>query len=191
MSTSHSFFFDYDFKEHEQLPRILTVSFETLPGNEYGKTRMSIDGTQVGDTIDDNSLEKDGYRFHDVFHYTFAVLLGWSPCTRSMMKRKRKSNQLIDEMEDGTRAMITEEAISLLIFNEAKQRSFFLDHNTVDSRLLDQIKGITTPFEVRARSKNDWQKAILIGYSLFRQLVNNQGGKVHFDMYNRSAIYQR
>lgn len=151
---------------------------------------MTINGTQVGDVIDDNSLEKDGYRFHDVFHYTFAALLGWSPCTRSMMKRKRKSNHLIDELEDGARATITEEAISLLLFNEAKRRSFFEDHNAVDSRLLDQIKSMTASFEVSIRSKQDWEKAILIGYSLFRDLMKNNGGQIHFDMLSRSAVYE-
>lgn len=191
MNTTNLKFFDSSFKEQEQFPRTFTVSFETLPGGVRSKTKVSVNGTQVGDIIDDNSMEKDGYRFHDVFHYTFAALLGWSPCTRSMMKRKRKSNQLVDEIEDGARATITEEAISLLLFNEAKQGSFFKNYTNVDSRLLDQIKGMTGSFEVSARSKQDWEKAILTGYSLFRDLVNNDGGKVHFDMNTRSAIYER
>ena len=191
MNATNSKFLDSGFKEQEQFPRTFTVSFETLPGSKRSKTKVSINGTQVGDIIDDNSLEKDGYRFHDVFHYTFAALLGWSPCTRSMMKRKRKSNEQIDEIEDGARATITEEAISLLLFNEAKQANFFQSFDAVDSRLLDQIKNMTSSFEVSARSKQEWKRAILTGYSLFRDLVNNDGGKVHFDMNNRSAIYER
>lgn len=184
-------FFDSEFTESEQLPRTFSVSFETLPDSIPSKTKVSINGTQVGDVINDNSLEKDGYRFHDVFHYTFAALLGWSPCTRSMMRRKRKSNQLLDEIEDGARATITEEAISLLLFNEAKQWNFFQNHNEIDSRLLDQIKSMTSSFEVSVRSKRDWEEAILTGYSLFRNLLNNDGGKVHFDMNTRSAVYER
>jgi hypothetical protein len=184
-------FFDSAYSEKEQFPRTFTVNFETLPGSTRSKTKVSVNGTQVGDIIDDNSLEKDGYRFHDVFHYTFAALLGWSPCTRSMMKRKRKSNEQIDEIEDGARATITEEAISLLLFNEAKQATFFQNFDAVDSRLLDQIKNMTSSFEVSARSKQEWERAILTGYSLFRDLVNNDGGKVHFDMNNRAAIYER
>lgn len=190
MNTEQLTFFDSDFREPEQLPRRFTVSFETVPGRIRSKTKVSIDGTQVGDIIDDNALENDGYRFHDVFHYTFAALLGWSPCTRSMTKRKRKSNQLLDEIEDGARATITEEAISLLLFNEAKQRNLFESSNAVDSRLLDQIRNMTACFEVSARSKQDWEKAILTGYSLFRELVDHDGGKVRFDMNTRSAVYE-
>lgn len=191
MNTEYSVFFDIDFKEQEQLPRIFTVSFETLPGSVRSKTKILVNGTQVGDIIDDNSLEKDGYRFHDVFHYTFAALLGWSPCIRSMMKRKRKSIPQVDEIEDGARATITEEAISLLLFNEAKQRNFFKNDNAVDSRLLDQIQSMTASFEVSTRSKQDWEQAILKGYSLFRDLVNYDGGRIHFDMNTRSATYER
>lgn len=187
----NSKFFDSNCKEHEQLPRTFTVYFETLPGSKARKTKVTINDTQMGDLIDDNSVEKDGYRFHDVFHYTFAAFLGWSPCTRSMMRRKRKSLEHIDEMEDGARATITEEAISLLLFNEAKQTNFFQNSDSVDSGLLDQIKNLTSGFEVSARSKEEWEKAILTGYSLFCALVNNDGGKVHFDMNNRSATYER
>lgn len=191
MNATNSKYFDSSFKEQEQLPRTFTVSFETLQGSLRSKTKVSVNGIQVGDIIDDNSLEKDNYRFHDVFHYTFAALLGWSPCTRSMMKRKRKSNELIDEIEDGARATITEEAISLLLFDQAKQTNFFQSFDAVDSRLLDQIKSMTASFEVSARSKEDWEKAILTGYSLFRDLVKNDGGKIYFNMPNRTAIYQQ
>lgn len=190
MNIIYSTFFDSNFKETEQLPRTFTVSFETLRGSIRSKTKVSVNGTQIGDVIDDNSLEKDGYRFHDVFHYTFAALLGWSPCTRSMLKRKRKSNELIDEIEDGARATITEEAISLLLFNEAKQRNFFQNHSTVDSRLLHQIKLMTSSFEVSVRSKQHWERAILTRHSLFRDLVNDNGGIVHFDMSTCSAVYE-
>ena len=37
---------------------------------------MTIDGKRVGDLLTDNSHDDDGYRFHDVFHYSNAVLLG-------------------------------------------------------------------------------------------------------------------
>lgn len=184
-------FFDSAYSEKEQLPREFTVIFETLSDNLRNKTKVSVNGSYVGDVIDDNAIEKDGYRFHDVFHYTFAALLGWSPCTRSMMKRKRKSVPQVDEIEDGARATITEEAISLLLFNEAKQSDFFESRHSVDSRLLDQIKNLTSSFEVSVRSKQEWEKAILTGYSLFRDLVNNDGGKVLFDMNTRSAVYKQ
>src|SRR4051812_5332971 len=117
-------FFDSTFDAMEQLPRNFTVNFNSSNVGNKTKTRVSINGFQVGDFIDDNSREADFYRFHDVFHYTFATMLGWSPCTRAMMKRKRKSNPTVDEFEDGARATITEESISLILFNKAKRSNF-------------------------------------------------------------------
>jgi hypothetical protein len=183
-------FFDTSFDEMEQLPRKFTVNFDSVKVGSKEKTRVSINGIQMGDFIDNNSKENDGYRFHDIFHYTFATMLGWSPCTRAMMKRKRKSNPLVDEIEDGARATITEESISLIIFNKAKQKQFFKEEVKVSPSLLNQIKEMTTPFEVAVRSKKDWENAILKGYSLFRDLVKNNGGKIHFDMLKQSAIYE-
>jgi hypothetical protein len=182
-------FFDSGFDEMEQLPRKFTVTFDSVEVGSKTKTRVSINGIQVGDFIDDNSIENDFYRFHDVFHYTFATILGWSPCTRAMIKRKRKSNPTVDEIEDGARASITEESISLIIFNRAKRKNYFNEETRVSLSLLNQIKEMTTPFEVNIRSKKDWENAILKGYSLFRDLVKNNGGKVHFDMLKQSAIF--
>jgi hypothetical protein len=183
-------YFDSDFDEMEQLPRKFIVNFESVKVGHKNKTRVSINGIQVGDVIDDNSNQNDAYRFHDIFHYTFATMLGWSPCTRAMMKRKRKSNPPVDEIEDGARAAITEESISLILFNKAKQKKFFKGETKVSSSLLNQIKEMTTSFEVATRSKKDWENAILKGYSLFRELVKNNGGKIHFDMIKQSAIFE-
>lgn len=185
-----NYFFDSEYDEKEQLPRKFTVNFKAVEIGSKMKIVVSMNGIQVGDFIDDNSKENDFYRFHDVFHYTFATILGWSPCTRAMMKRKRKSNSAIDEFEDGARATITEESISLIIFNKAKQKNLFKKESKVSTSLLNQIKELTTPFEVTIRSKKDWEKAILKGYSLFHELIKNNGGKIHFDMLRRSAIYE-
>lgn len=122
------YFFDSEYDEKEQLPRKFTVNFKAVEIGSKMKIGVLMNEIQVGDFIDDNSKENDFYRFHDVFHYTFAAMLGWSPCSRAMMKRKRKSNSAIDEFEDGARATITEESISLIIFNKAK-RKFFLIKN--------------------------------------------------------------
>jgi MazG C-terminal domain len=183
-------FLDSSFSEMEQIPRNFTVCFDSVPVGKNTKTRVSINGMQVGDFIDDNSLEIDYYRFHDVFHYTFATMLGWSPCTRAMLKRKRKSNPTIDEIEDGARATITEESISLTIFNKAKQKNFFIDNKKINPSLLKWIKDMTAPFEVSVKSKKEWENAILHGYSLFRELVKHNGGKIHFDMIKQSATYE-
>ena len=83
--------FDELCKEEEKLPRCFTVSFKEVGETEKGEVRVFLDnGTQLGDIINDNSYTNDFYRYHDVFHYSFATLLGWSPCTRAIMRRKRK-----------------------------------------------------------------------------------------------------
>jgi hypothetical protein len=182
--------FDSNFDEKEQIPRDFTVSFEPIEIELKVKTKVSIGGVQMGDVIDDNSYENDGYRFHDVFHYTFAALLGWSPCTRSMMKRKRKSVPVIDSVEDGARATITEESISLMLFSRAKKNSFFSKANRVDSSLLNQIKEMTSTFEVATRSKKEWENAILKSYELFRDLIKHNGGTIHYNMIQQTATFQ-
>jgi hypothetical protein len=183
-------FFDSKYGEMEQLPRLFNAHFETVQIGSKAKTRVSINGLQIGDVIDNNSLENDGYRFHDVFHYTFATILGWSPCTRAMLKRKRKSNPSIDEIEDGARATITEEAISLMVFNKATRNAYFEKELKVSGSLLTQIKELTSAFEVSEKSKAEWEKAILTGYGLFRELVKNNGGSIRFDMINQTAVFE-
>lgn len=182
-------FFDSGFPDNEQLPRTFTIDFETINKDNRTLTKITYDDKQVGDFIDDNSRVSDNYRFHDVFHYTFAAVLGWSPCSRAMMKRKRKSDLDIDQFEDGARATITEEAISLMVFNYAKKRNLLNVDKSIDAELLEFIKDFTSPFEVSIRTKEDWEKAILLGYSLFRRLVENNGGSIDFDLKNQKGIF--
>lgn len=182
-------FFDSDFPKSEQLPRDFTINFETIVKQDKTLTKIKYGERQVGDLIDDNSRESDNYRFHDIFHYTFATILGWSPCARSMMKRKRKSNPDIDQFEDGARATITEEAISLMIFNHAKKNNLYAKNINIDKEVLKLIKDWTSTFEVSIRTENDWERAIILGYSLFRDLIENNGGKIHFNLTNRTAQF--
>jgi len=181
--------FDSGFKESEQLPRKFIIDFDSIVIDQSWKTRVLLNGIQLGDVIDDNSKTKDFYRYHDVFHYSFATLLGWSPCARAMMKRKRKSDKLIDEIEDGARATITEEALSMIIFNEAKRKNYFEDASRVSNTTLRIIKEMTENFEVNVRTKKDWEQAILKSYEVFRFLINNNGGKVEFNAENRVISY--
>lgn len=176
---------------NEQLPKQLLVRFEEISCAKFDQVRVTINGIQVGDIVDDNSYENDGYRYHDVFHYTFATLLGWSPCSRSMLKRKRKSNENLDRIEDGARAAITEEAISLMIFNYALNNDYFCKSNKVDDILLTLIKKMVEPFEVKIRTKDEWEKAILKSYELFRKLRANKGGLINFNLENKKITYNK
>lgn len=170
------------------MPNSFVVEFTEIIKNEEEFVRITIDGIQIGDVIDDNSYENDYYRYHDVFHYTFATMLDWSPCTRAMLSRKRKSIPMIDECEDGARATITEEAISLILFNEAKRTNLF-SNKKVSKTILKIIKQMTEPFEVRIKTESEWEKAILKGYSLFKYLITNGGGQIEFNSKDRKAVF--
>src|ERR1700744_846959 len=93
-------FFDAEYPIREQLPRSFSVSFKEVGIGKRGEVRVVLnDSKQVGDIINDNAYTDDFYRYHDIFHYSLATLLGWSPCTRVMMKCKRKSDERVDEIE--------------------------------------------------------------------------------------------
>lgn len=173
---------------NEKIPDEFTVLFQQSIVNGEKSVKVFFNNKQAGDVINDNSRIEDFYRYHDVFHYTFATLLNWSPCTRAMLGKKRKSNPDIDEYEDGARATITEEAISLMIFSEAKKRNYFLS-NEVPESILDLIKQMTQPFEVNIKSKLEWKKAIIEGYKLFRLLIKNDGGFIEFNRKSKTAHY--
>jgi hypothetical protein len=181
--------FDSRFKESEQLPRLFTIDFDSIAADNKWNTKVSFNGVQLGDIIDDNSKTNDFYRYHDVFHYSFATLLGWSPCARAMMKRKRKSDKLVDEIEDGARAAITEEALSMIIFNEAKRKNYFENISKVSRTTLRIIKEMTENFEVTVRSTKEWEQAILKAYYIFRLLIANHGGRVEFDAVAKTISY--
>lgn len=181
--------FDAKHEVHEQLLKEFTVSFVETKNGKTPQVQMLLNGKQVGDIISDNSYQNDFYRYHDVFHYTFATMLSWSPCTRSMMRKKRKSIPIIDEVEDGARATITEEAISLMLFSEAKKNNLFEDKKHIDKVILRIIKEMTEPFEVREKTENDWENAIIKGYDMFRKLVKNRGGDIYFNMNERKIEY--
>jgi hypothetical protein len=182
-------FFDHHYGSEEQIPRNFSLTFKEVGVGIKGEVRVLFNNKQLGDIINDNSYKDDHYRYHDIFHYSFATLLGWSPCTRAMMKRKRKSNELVDEIEDGARATITEEALSMLIFNEAKRNNYFKDSQKVSRTTLRIIKEMTENFEVNIRTIKEWEQAILKAYSVFRQLIKNKGGKVEFDALNKVINY--
>lgn len=173
---------DSHFPLHEQLPRSGTYQF--VPGqNADGRDEVTVlfNGVQVGSRLTDNRSTDDGYRFHDVFHLAYAVYLGWSPVTRALLKRKRKSNPVIDEAEDGGRAIVAEEGISLFAFAYGCQHNHLDGITRLDQQLLDSIALMTTGLEVSTRSHADFEAAIIEGHRVYRQLVLHNGGLVDFD----------
>src|SRR5690606_16455702 len=97
-------------------------------------------GEAIGDPLTDNNYEDDGYRFHDIFHFGYLANLGWSPVLRKLLNKKRKSNSLIDENEDGARAQIIEELISLLIYSDSKDSNLLKYSKNIDTGLLKLVQ---------------------------------------------------
>lgn len=182
--------FDGDFPSDERLPRRFVVNFYEKPLERSLYVKVSVNDVVIGDALTDNSHEDDGYRYHDVFHLAYAAVLGWSPVCRALLKCKRKSNVKIDEVEDGARAAIIEEAISILIFNQAEERGSYADRSSIDIGLLKTIRRMGMGLEVRACTAKQWQEAISQGYAAFRELKKSGGGDVAVDLDKQRITYR-
>ena len=183
-------FFDDGSREEEQLPRRLEIEFRQIVRGSGKVVILRCNELNFGDRLTDNIEQPDFYRFHDVFHFAYAVYLGWSPVMRALLNCKRKSDPDMDENQDGARARIIEEAVSVVVFSRAKEMEFYdrIDH--VDYDLLKTIQEFVKGFEVDKVPLWQWETAILQGYSVFRSLRSNGGGKVTLDMLNRSLYYR-
>lgn len=181
---SYPVFFDEEFPKHEKLPREMVVDIfeETMDKRSFVVQRyMDIN---VGDRLTDNALTKDDYRFHDVFHYAYTSVLGWSPVTRALFHMKRKSCSETDEVQDGARAILIEEGISTWIFNQAQRQSFFknIRRGELSFDLLKNVRKFVRGYEAEKCPLWLWEEAILQGYDAFRFLKEYRRGRVRIDM---------
>ena len=177
--------FDFQMPDGERLPRRFEVEIrEVTTGNpnERRVVQIRVNDSLFGDDLTDNAYIADGYRFHDVFHFSYAAVLGWSPVTRSILRCKRKSHPLLDEVEDGGRAVVIEEGIVALVFEYARHHGMLARVRTIDSRLLSTIKEMTSHLEVKLRTAREWEQAILKGFSAWRDVNKNSGGRLLIDL---------
>jgi NTP pyrophosphatase (non-canonical NTP hydrolase) len=182
--------FDGHFPEAEQLPRSFRAEIsETVTADGKARTRLIINGEAAGDQLRDNAYNDDGYRFHDVLHLAHAAKLGWSPILRGKLlspKRKRRSDPAVDEVEDGGRAMVIDEAVVAYVWEYARRHRFLEGVTTVDYPVLKTISQLTSGLEVAARSAHEWEEAILAGYRVFRQVRARGGGALLVDLEART-----
>ncbi len=178
--------YDESHPENERLPRHLTITFHLT---DDGRVRLFLGEKSVGDPLDDNAYEEDHYRFHDALHLAHAAVLGWSPLTRSLLGKKRRSQPEVDRVEDGARAIFLEEGLVAFVFTEAERRGFFENTARVDWELLKTIQRITDHLEVRNQPPVAWQSAILQGYEVWRALRANGGGSVELNLDARTFKY--
>lgn len=179
-------FFDNGFPAKEQLPRLFLARFTTISIGRRRVARVFVNGKKLGDDLTDNAHVADAYRLHDILHLGFAAVLGWSPICRRNMRVKRKSLPLIDEVEDGGRAGVTEEGISQLVFEHAMRARMFSGADRVPEHLLRDIRLMVVPFEVSCRRGGDWERAILMSYACWRYMLPRGGGSVFGNMYART-----
>ncbi len=179
--------FDENFPDEERLP----LHFEIrIMQRKSGQSYMQWNGVFIGDPLSDNISEPDGYRFHDVFHLAHAAVLHWSPTFRALIKQKRKSAPNVDRTQDSGRAIVIEEGLTAWIFSCAKQLNFFDGQDSVSFDLLKTVQQFVQGYEVEQCPLSLWERAILQGYGVFRQLLHNQGGIIIGDRETRSIIYR-
>jgi NTP pyrophosphatase (non-canonical NTP hydrolase) len=179
--------FDLTFPEDERLP----MEFEiVIRERKSGQSCLQWNGVFIGDPLTDNIRDPDGYRFHDVFHFSHAAVLHWSPTFRALIKHKRKSDPRVDEAQDSGRAIVVEEGLSAWIFSRAKLLGFLEGQNGVSFDLLKTISQFVSGYEVEECPLKLWEDAILQGYTVFRQVRANNGGTVIGNRANRRIEYR-
>lgn len=181
--------FDAMLPEGEQLPRRFEVELADLGGEYHQRVRVRINGALFGNELTDNAYDPDGYRFHDVFHFAYAAVLGWSPITRRLLSRKRKSQPLLDEVEDGGRAAVIEEGVAALVFAYARRHQMLDGVGVLDFQLLRTIKDMTSHLEVSQCTTGEWEQAILRGFKVWRAVAVARGGRICVDLDQRTIDY--
>jgi hypothetical protein len=175
--------FDDEMFPAEQLPRRFIASLRDTTDVD-GKNWMSMlfNEEPLGAELTDNAHDPDGYRFHDILHLAFAATLGWSPVIRALLKRKRKSNARLDEIEDGGRAIAIEEGIAALIFTYATEHSLLDGVETIDWNILRTCQTMAAGLEVRRRALFDWERAIISAFGAWREAMKHGGVRVIGDL---------
>lgn len=183
---------DEDAPTQERLPRKLVVEIAECIVGDQTFVVQTCNGINVGDKLTDNALSPDDYRFHDVFHFAHIAVLGWSPVMRSLLRLKRKSDPLIDEAEDGARAMLIEEGVTTWLFGQAQQLRFFegVKPGGLPLDLLKQVRQFVGGYEAERTPLWVWEEAILQGYDAFRFLQENRRARLHVDMAARSLRFE-
>jgi NTP pyrophosphatase (non-canonical NTP hydrolase) len=183
--------FDAGYPDNERFPRRFMIDFATTHDeNERPIIRVFYKGQPFGDPLTDNAEEPDGYGFHDVIHLSFTAVLGWSPLTRKLLKLKRKSNPTVDEVQDGARALYTEEGLSTMIFAYARDYNWLEGKASVSSELLRMIRNMTAHLEVGHCTEGEWERAIVQAFSVWREIKKRGAGTLLLNLDERSISFK-
>jgi hypothetical protein len=147
--------------------------------------------SSLGNKLKDNSRNPDGYRFHDVFHIAIMAILGWSPVMRSMLGVKRRADPRVDEIDDGGRAIVSEEGLfALLGMRHVKNGASVEEDATLrlsSSLIQDYLMSCALSEEVP--HSDVIMGALLEGARVFQQVRDNLGGYVLANLDAKSVIY--
>jgi len=184
--------FDAEMPPAEQLPRRFTATLrDTTDDSGKNVMNMVFNEDPLGSELTDNAHDPDGYRFHDIFHLSLAAILGWSPVIRALLKRKRKSSQRFDEIEDGGRAIAIEEGISALIFTYATQHSLLDGVEAMDCGILRTCQTMAGGLEVKTRTLFDWERAVFAAYAAWREAIQHGGVRVFGNLEEKTFTFER
>lgn len=182
--------FDEGLPPEQQLPRQFEAIFTTVTTDAgLVKCHLRIESEEFGDPIDDNARHEDNYRFHDIFHIAHAAVLGWSPVLRSLIRRKRGFKPDVDRVEDGARAIAVEEAVTAMVFELAKPWKYFEGSSNVDASILTVVQAVASRLEGGSLPGAEWERAILSGYSVWRDLRDHDGGRAIVNLDKASLRY--
>lgn len=173
--------FDGGFGRQERLPRQIIIHLAEIPGTDH-RVLPTWDGNACGNQLGDNAYDEDGYRWHDCFHLAHLSVLGWSPVFRALLRRKRKSDPRVDDVEDGGRAVAIEEGITAMVFEAATRAGHFEHVRVVDSDVLRACIRMAAGQEVNVCSPLEWEQAILLGYDTWRVVRDAGHGAVTCDL---------
>lgn len=180
--------YDDDQEEGARLPRVFEYLFEhrLVDGTTKIVLVDRLGGGTTGDPLTDNAYDDDGYRYHDALHLAFAACLGWSPILRKLFRVQKRLDhrkpEQFDEVEDGGRAQVIEEAIVAAAYVYAADHDFLDGVSGVDWQLLRHIKNLTANVEVNDRTTWEWNDVLLRGFAVWRQLRETGGGVVRGDL---------
>lgn len=186
-------FLDQDSPTSQRIPRTFTVDIRSV-GRDAGleeRVEVRYRSRTVGDRLGDNTYDDSGYRFHDVFHLANAAVLGWSPVARArIFNCKRRSDELVDAVEDGGRAIVIEEGMVAFLFEHARNHRWFRDVDDIDYAVLKTIRVMTAELEVKQRPLWEVEQAVLQGFAVWQQLRDANGGRVVGDLYRRTIRFE-
>lgn len=187
--------YDDGWPPDQRLPRQMAVRFSEDASGPVPVVRMEPLGElaervdrerqrkQLGDSLDDNAVAADGYRYHDVIHLAHAAVLGWSPVLRSLMGAKRKAGDgAADRIQDGARAIAIEEGLAAFVFNFLEPDDFVATDELLSWDLIKHVRRTVRGLEVEDQPPVAWRSTYRQAFEVFRRLHTDRGGVVEIDL---------